>query len=130
MKNKIEISSPASDILVFFTLIFAMAAILPLYFHVPHVISPMALDIYKGLGADLNAFTTITNRFYTSSYLLLLPAVLVGSLIVYRGRKATVGLSLIILVMLTLVLCIVWRELMELGLHSMVCELRIVTGAP
>ena len=124
------ISSPASDVIALLAIVFAAASILPLYFHVPYVISPLTVEIYKGMGADFNAFTQITHKFYAMSYILLLPVTLFSAITIYFGRKKTVGIGLLTLLFMSLLLCIAWRELLELGMHSMIYELRLITNNP
>lgn len=130
MNNKIVISSPASDVIALLAIILAVASILPLYFHVPYVISPLTIELYKGMGADFNITTQITHKFYTMSYILLLPVICLSAIIIYFGRKQTVGLGLLSLLFISLLLCIAWRELLELGMHSMIYELRLITNNP
>jgi hypothetical protein len=130
MNNKIVISSPASGVIAVLAILLSTATILSIYFHVPYVINPSAIKIYEVMGADFNAMTMLTHKFYAMSYILLLLVALISAVIVYLGRKRSVGLGLLSLLFVSLLLCVAWRELMEVGMHSMIYELRMITNSP
>ena len=122
MNKKFYLDTVASWAVALLSISFALILIAPIYYHVPHVITPEVIEFYRALNADMNDIARISLNLYQQSYLLMGPVFIASGLLIYRGHKGGAGLLSLIFLLCTLALCVLWREFVEFGLNRIFYE--------
>ena len=116
MISEYNIPHRISIYIVFFSNLFSLLLITPIYNQVP-VVSASYIPLYKSLGADLPLITNIVLKMYQASYVFSIAVALFSVLFYFKNKANFIKGIYFLLLNVAVIFCFVWSMFVDYALQ-------------